>query len=279
MRFQRIAIVGVGLIGGSLGLALKRHKSCAHILGVGRDVERLRLARQMGAIDEWQLQSDMDLRDLDLVLLATPVDHILSTLPALRERLKPGAVVTDVGSTKRRICEEAWNCLPSTVEFIGGHPVAGKEVAGIEHSAADLFVGAPYVICPKPGTTGMGLKLLSELVERLGARPWVMSPEDHDRTVARLSHLPQLVSTALAVLSAGERLEIAGSGFRDMTRLAGSPYSVWESILETNGDNIDAALQEIIAHLERIRSALKSHSLSDEFSLAQNIYKSTPQRR
>jgi prephenate dehydrogenase len=272
MSFQRIGIIGVGLIGGSLGLAVKRSDPRIHIVGVGRDPERLKIAQQMGAIDGWQIEAAADLGDRDLVVLATPVEHILSSLRTLGSRLRSGALVTDVGSTKRHICNEAWECLPSNVEFVGGHPVAGREVAGVENSLADLFEGAAYVLCPKLDAPACNLQRLSALVEALGARPWIMSPEKHDRAAAWLSHVPQLLATALANLSSKEELGIAGSGFRDMVRLAGSPYSVWESILGTNCDNVDRALKEFIECLERMRSALREGSLSAEFAQAVEVY-------
>jgi prephenate dehydrogenase len=270
--FRRVGIWGVGLIGGSLGLAIKRFDPRIYLLGVGRDPERLEIARNLGAVDSWQTEQTADLRDCDLVVLATPVEHILSTVGALGDRLQPEAVVTDVGSTKRRTCAEAWAHFPTGVEFIGGHPVAGREVAGVENSSASLFAKAPYVLCPRAGAALDSLQRLRALVERLGAQPWIMSPEEHDHAIAWLSHIPQLLSTALADLAGKENLGIAGSGFRDMIRLAGSPYSVWKSIVETNQDHVDRFLGEFIEYLERMRSALRKGSLSAEFARAVEVY-------
>jgi prephenate dehydrogenase len=270
--FRRIGIYGVGLIGGSLGLALKRAVPQAHILGIGRSPERLRLASDMGVIDTWQLESEADLSGRDLIILATPVDHIIETLRTLGPRLGNGAVVTDAGSTKRRICGQARSCLPSSVEFIGGHPIAGKEFAGVGSSTADLFQGAPFVLCPGPLDPSKNLDRLCILLRSIGARPLIMTAEEHDRGIARVSHLPQLLSTALANLVSDESLRFAGSGFRDMTRLAGSPYAVWESILETNCDNVDEALAELTSALERMRRSLKSEGLAAEFAGALRVY-------
>ncbi len=279
MQFQRIGIYGVGLIGGSLGLAFKRFNPSLRILGIGRDPGRLKTARRLGAIDFWQIESGADFSGCDLIILATPVEHILSTLRTLGARLHPGSVVTDVGSTKRRICAEAWRYLPPDVEFIGGHPIAGREVAGVENCVEDLFKGAPYVICPRPGVPPRNLRRLRTLVTGSGARAWVLSPEEHDRTIAQLSHLPQLLSTALAHVSGKEKLGLAGGGFRDMTRLAGSSYAVWKSILATNADNIGRALDEFIEHLQRMRSDLKSADLSEEFSRAAQVRRRLLPRR
>ncbi len=258
-------------MGGSLGLAVKRFQPGAQVVGVGRDPGKLAAAHRMGAIDEWQAEPEADLGGCDLVVLATPVEHILSTLPTLAGRLGEGAVVTDVGSTKRLICETAWTHLPSRVEFVGGHPVAGRELSGIENSVAGLYEGAPYVLCPRSDAS-RGLDRLLSLVEGLGARPFVMSAEEHDRTLAWVSHVPQLLSTALADLVRDRNLETAGSGLRDMTRLAGSPYSVWKSILESNRDNIDEAIGEVIAYLGDVRAAL-GRDLSEQFRRASEVHR------
>ncbi len=273
--FRRVGIWGVGLIGGSLGLAIKRCHPHTHLLGIGRDPGRLEVACRMGAIDAWRIESEADLAGCDLLVLATPVDHILQTLASLGSRLSPGTLVTDVGSTKRRICLEAWKRLPAGIQFIGGHPVAGRENYGVENSTAGLFEGAPYVFCPEAQSGSAGLDRLLELAKRLGARPLVMSADNHDRAIATVSHLPQLLSTALANAVGEASLAIAGSGFRDMTRLAGSPYSLWDSILETNRDNVDRALEEFIVCLGKIRSALREGRLSEQFALASEIYRKT----
>src|SRR5688572_29845479 len=196
--FQRIAIHGVGLIGGSLGLALKKRYPQMHVRGMGRNPERLKMARTMGCLDDFEVDVKKALEDRDLVVLATPVEHILQTLETLGEHLVPGTVVTDVGSTKRLICRTALRQLPSWVEFVGGHPIAGREVAGVESSLPDLFQGTSFVLCPRAGTGPEVLKRLGLIVEGVGARAIVMEAEDHDRIIAWTSHLPQLVSTALA---------------------------------------------------------------------------------
>jgi prephenate dehydrogenase len=277
--FTCVAIHGVGLIGGSLGLALKGRYPQMHIRGVGRNLQRLEMARTMGCIDDFEPDFRKALGDRDLVVLATPVEHILQTLETLGEYLGAGAVVTDVGSTKRSICQTAWRRLPSSIEFVGGHPVAGREVTGVESSVPDLFQGAPYVLCPpRAGTRSEVLKRLGLIVEAVGARVLIMEAEDHDRIIAWTSHLPQLVSTALAnVASAVEAPEnslatVSGSGFRDGLRLAGSPYSVWRGIIETNDDNIDLALAAFIRELETMRSDLKQKRMGQHFDRAVSFY-------
>ncbi len=270
--FERAAIVGVGLIGGSLGLALRKTCPGLHVRGIGRDRGRLETARSMGAIDDWSTRIDEGVGDRDLVILATPVEHIMSTLEAIGPLLAPGALVTDVGSTKRSICHEAWNSLPERIEFIGGHPVAGRELTGVQHSLPDLFVDAPYVLCPSAGKESLQLRKMLRLVEGIGARPHVMTPEDHDLTIAWVSHLPQLLSTTLALSVADRRTEISGTGLRDMLRLAGSSHAVWQSVFATNRDMVDQALAGFIEDLREMRRKVAADSLEGDFQAAARVY-------
>jgi len=267
LPFSRVGIVGVGLIGGSIGLALKKASCPVEIIGIGRNEERLRRAREIGIVD--RVAGGFEgLQDCDLVILATPIGQIVEMLEIIADWIPPGTVLTDVGSTKRTICETAWRSLPASVEFIGGHPVAGREVAGMENSLAGLFEGAPYVFCPRPGSAPQNLRRLESFAEILGARTFVMTPEEHDRLVARVSHLPQLLSTALANFACTHEPDIFGSGLRDMVRLAGSPYSIWEGIFRTNRDNIVLAFDEFIRHLEQMRRMLEDGRLGEEFERA-----------
>jgi len=267
LPFNRVGIVGVGLIGGSLGLAIKKSDPSVHVVGIGRSKARLALAERMGAIDSSGTGFE-GLGDCDLVFLAMPVPQIIDALKLIGRFLKPGTVVTDVGSTKREITSAAWSSLPAGVEFIGGHPVAGREVAGVENSLASLFEGAPYVICPRPETTSPALPKLEPLLRRLRARTCLMTPDEHDRAIAWVSHLPQLLSTTLANVVGDKRTDISGGGLRDMLRLAASPYSIWQGIVDTNRDNIEQALESFAAHLQRIRCQLKDDVLSKEFDRA-----------
>jgi prephenate dehydrogenase len=277
VAFRRIAIVGVGLLGGSLGMALRKRDATVHVRGVGRSRERLELARRVGAIDDFSLEISGALADRDLVVLATPIEQILSAIGNLGP-LAPGAVVTDLGSTKRAICSRARQVLSPGVEFVGGHPLAGKEVTGVEHADAELFAGAPWVLCAEPGPP---VERMAALIESVGARVVRLSPEEHDRAAAWISHLPQLLSTALANVAQGAEvpkgtlLAIAGSGFRDMARLAGSAYAVWKGILETNGDNIADALAAFGAELEQVRGALSGTGLEQRFERARRLYEAS----
>lgn len=271
-EFRKVGIVGVGLIGGSLGLSLKKASPRTHVRGFGRNKARLEIALRMQAIDDYAVREDAGYEDCDLIVFATPVEHIIATLERVAPVLAPGTVISDVGSTKRAICDKAWAKLPAQVEFIGGHPVAGREVTGVENSRADLFVNAPYVLCPRPGQDSPSLAKVLHLIEKIGARPLVMSPREHDLAIAWVSHLPQLVSTTLANAVQNCDPGIAGSGLRDMLRLAGSRYSVWESILATNRDMVDTVLAGFIRELEAVRGKLAAGSLREEFDAAVRVY-------
>ncbi len=265
LPFERVAIVGVGLIGGSLARALKRADSRVHILGIDSDPEALRLALRAGAIDAAGSQPGRGLEDCDLVVLATPVKSIPRLLEGVRPWLAPGALVTDVGSTKRLICTCAWELLAETNIFVGGHPMAGREVAGFSGSASDLFQGAVWVLCPPDGGRPGQVERVKQTIRMIGARPRIMSAPEHDRAVAMGSHLPQLISTALARAIEQAPESLSGSGLTDVLRLAGSPWSVWQGILETNADNIDSALVTFIGRLEGYRRKLHEGGLEQEF--------------
>lgn len=275
MLFKHITIVGVGLIGGSFALAVRRAGMCERISGWDRR-EVLDQAMARGVIDgaEDAFESG-EMSDADLVYLAAPVGAIVSFLRTRSTSLKPGAIVTDAGSTKREICRMAGKGLPREVIFVGGHPMAGSERAGVEFADADLFRGAAYALVPGDDASPDAVRAIVETVESIGATPISMTAEQHDRIAARISHSPQLVSTALALAvtrtSEAEALSLVGSGVLDMTRLAESRWSVWEDICRSNSDEITSALDDTIAQLEALRSAVSGgdfSSVGDMFSAA-----------
>lgn len=278
--FSRVAIAGVGLIGGSLGLALKRAYPSIRICGIGRRRRSLELAERLGAIDEKTTDLAAGLAGADLVVLATPVKRIIELLAEIGPYLRRRALVTDVGSTKAEVCRAARKYLPDSVFFIGGHPLAGKERSGIELAEAGLFRGATYALCPLPGTPGSVLSALARAVRSMGAVPLVMDAALHDRVVARTSHLPQIISTTLALVleeaarSESEQLffQLSGGGFRDQLRLAASPYQVWRDIFETNSAAISQALADMVGALERVRAKLEAEGLEKDFDRANAFY-------
>ncbi len=277
--FRRVAIVGLGLLGGSWGLALKKIGFTGHIVGYARRAETRETALSEGAIDEVFADVTEAVRGADLVILATPVAVILDHLPRLEPHLSPRALITDVGSTKRRICERAAELYTHGALFLGGHPMAGKERSGIANADARIFENARYVLTPaKPEDLDDDrVQAFRALVTAIGARPLTSDPATHDLAVAYLSHLPQLLSSSLASLieekhTAGDlSLELAATGFRDMTRLAESPYSIWRDICLTNIENIQVALEALTQKLESMKLHLSDRELEREFHQASRL--------
>jgi len=247
---KTIAIAGVGLIGGSFALALRKAGFQGKIIGVSSPAT-VQKALALGVIDE-ALPLAEAAAAADLVYLSQPISQILETLDALQT----GALVTDAGSTKAVICEHGRRLKG----FVGGHPMAGKESRGVEHADADLFRGRPYVLTAHEPQ-------LESWIERFGGRLVLLEPAEHDRQVAFVSHLPQLLSTTLAAVLAGKE-QVAGPAAADLTRLALSPYDIWRDIFATNAEPIDAALGAFIARLEEVRKQLRSSELEAVFSQA-----------
>jgi prephenate dehydrogenase len=276
--FHEVAIVGLGLIGGSWGLALKKYSLALRRVGFGRPSTIAR-ALAANAVDEGTDDLAKAVRDADLIILAAPVGAILDCIPRLKDTASTKALVTDVGSTKRLICERARETFGDELLFLGGHPLAGKERAGVENADATLFTNARYVLTPleEGHLKDTRIKAFLSLVSAIGARPHIMDPARHDRALAFLSHLPQLLSTSLASLIAEESLEgrlpvdLAASGFRDVTRLAQSPYSVWRDICLTNVENIQQALEALVEKLEFVKRHLSDHALEREFQQASKL--------
>jgi prephenate dehydrogenase len=264
MRFDHIAIVGVGLIGGSFALAARRAGIADRITGLdSKDV--IDRARARGVIDDGgESLEEAHADEADLVYLAAPVRAIVSFLRTRGDALKPSAIVTDAGSTKREICRAARESLPGA-HFVGGHPMAGSERAGVEFAEANLFRGAPYALIADDNRTS-DLRMMAEVVESIGAHPIILTAEQHDRIAARISHVPQLLSTALALAVAkapeSETLTMAGTGFAEVARLAESRWSVWEDICRTNADEIASALDEAISEIEAVQAGVMSGDFS-----------------
>jgi prephenate dehydrogenase len=240
---QRVTIVGTGLIGGSLALALKRAFSGLHVAGVDKP-EVLERARRLNIID------GIEPGPSDLIVLAAPVSSIFKLLDQFATE---STLVTDVGSTKAAICSKAERI---GVPFVGGHPMAGLEHSGPDAANADLFKNAPYFLCSIKSTPEGAIERMCELAEAIGAIPQVISPENHDRLVAQISHLPQIISTALADQT-DEHSALAGPGLRSMTRLASSPFHVWRDIFKTSGF-LPHELQTFIERLQRILDSLEA---------------------
>jgi prephenate dehydrogenase len=280
-RFRRVAILGTGLIGGSFGLAARQALEGARI--VGWDHEHvLREAEACGAIHEGIPGLERALAGADLVYVALPIGVALALVPEIARHAEPHALVTDACSTKRTLCRSAANHFEkSSARFLGGHPMAGKEVAGVAHSEAELFRGARYILVGDAAEVQGDPRAARfvALVELLGARPVWLDAETHDWAVAIVSHLPQLVSVALARVVGDETDEtglpasLAGHGLRDMLRLAGSSYEIWRDIGLTNAENIRRALDRLAQVIEHLRTRLESRELEEEFAAANELYK------
>ncbi len=272
LAFREIAIVGVGLIGGSLGLALKRKGYKGVLTGVDT-AEVLALALQRGAIDKGYEPAAIAeaLAGADLVFLCTPVSGILQHLQSIGAYVRPGTLITDVGSTKRKIVETANIHLPSQCDFIGGHPMAGSEFKGMEAADAFLFENTTWVLTPAKPMREEQRKAIGELVEMTGALVLLISPHLHDEIAAAVSHLPQMAAIALMSLAAQRQtesshfLKMAAGGFRDMTRIASSPFSVWEDIMATNYDMIGSYINAYIEELKRVKTALDKKEMRTIF--------------
>ena len=276
--FSRVAILGTGLIGGSFGLALRKHFPDISIVGFDR-AETLQVALARGAVQETARDLASAVRGADLVYVALPIGATIEALPAIAAAAKDGALVTDTGSTKATICRAAKTAFAGGARFLGGHPMAGKETSGIARADAKLFSGARYALIglesdPDPRTHG-----LAALVRELGAEPVWTDAETHDWAVGIVSHLPQLLAVALARVvqdetdETGLPLSLSGPGLQDMLRLAGSPYSVWRDVAHTNTENITRALDRLGQAVEYLRTRLTSKELEQEFLVANELYK------
>ena len=277
MAIRQITIVGTGLIGGSFGLALRRQGFPGVLVGCDRP-EVLDAALIRGAIDRGDTDVTQATQGCDVVVLATPIGGILSTFEKLAPTLPSSALVTDTGSTKSRLVEHARMVFGAEagIRVLPGHPMAGKEHGGIENADADLFRDAVWLITPigaEQQYTERQREYI-ELLESIGARVIAMDPERHDRLCAWISHLPQMIATALAStlrdeLGDDEAIkEIGGRALREMTRIASSPYSMWRDIALTNSQNIEEALLRFEQQLAHLRENLRGPGLRELFESA-----------
>lgn len=261
--FASVAIVGLGLIGGSIALGIRERCGPCRLYGVDSDAV---LAHALGdGVIDHGCGSVTDLPDVELIVLAAPVRQNTDLLAQLASRPRP-AVVTDVGGTKRSIVA-ASRALPSTLSFVGGHPLGGGERGGLAFARPDLFVHRPWILTPTAGTDLAAVARVARLATTLGGRVTEMSPDDHDRVMAYVSHLPQLMASVLMQTvgdaARNEGLRLAGRGLVDTTRLASSPANVWRDICATNADAIGHALDEAIGHLQDLRRALDDGEVID----------------
>ncbi|MFZ0980957.1 MAG: prephenate dehydrogenase/arogenate dehydrogenase family protein [Candidatus Acidiferrales bacterium] len=276
--FRRAAVIGTGLIGGSFALALRKHFPEVTVVGYSH-AGSLGRALARGVIQEAATDLASAVRGADLVYISLPIGATIDALGAIAAAAQPHALVTDVGSTKTAICRAAATHFRSGARFLGAHPMAGKEKAGVDHADVGLFQRAPYALVASEDDADPRVKAFAEIVGAIGAQPVWTDADTHDWAVGIVSHLPQLVSIALARVvqdetdETGMPLTLAGPGLQDMLRLAGSSYSIWRDILLTNTENASRALDRLAQAVDHLRRHLASKELEEEFSAANEVYK------
>lgn len=256
MTVDTLAVVGVGLIGGSIGLAAKKRGLARRVLGVGRARDSLERALALGAIDEMFLDLEAAARRANFMVFATPVDRIAAQVVAAARACAPGTLLTDAGSTKERILIEIEGQLTPGVHFIGSHPLAGSEKRGPDFANAELFQDRWTVITPTAQTADIALERAKLFWRALGCRVKVMTPQEHDRALALTSHLPHLLASALAGILPPEIFDLAASGFRDTTRVAASDPQLWTAIFAHNRPAVREALEKLKDRLDTLDQVL-----------------------
>jgi prephenate dehydrogenase len=279
----RVAIVGTGLVGASLGLALARVEAVEEVSGWDRDPEQLRVAVDRGAVTRAAASALAAVEGADVVILAVPVSAVPVVAAEVGPAMAPGTILTDVSSVKAAVVDALESAAADGVHVIGGHPMAGSHDSGAAHASGDLFVGATYLLTPTVSTDPNAYRRLHALVAAVGARPLAVDPRHHDLLVAVVSHLPQLAATTLMNLAADRAREehaglllLAAGGFRDATRVAASDPDLWMDICAQNRDAIVAVLDDYRERIGALRSAV---ALSDDASLRQVLDDARAARR
>jgi len=253
-------IIGLGLIGGSLALALRRKFPRARILGLSRESRKIALAKKRRLIHGGSTKLSRVVSGADFILICSPVDVIPKLILNVDRLAKPGTVVTDVGSTKKEIVQAADRARLKRVHFVGSHPLAGSHLTGLEHARADLFQDSFVFVTPTRKTDRKALRSVSFLWKRLGASVQMVSPEKHDQIVSQISHLPHAVASLLMQSIDSKALRFAGSGFRDTTRIAQGDPRLWEPIFLSNKANLIRDLTRFKKVFEKLLASLKRNS-------------------
>ncbi len=273
MKFDKATVIGVGLIGASFALAIRKEGLCAHIAGSGRSEQNLGRARDLGIIDSYDLDPASACIDSDLIFLSTPVGTFPDLIRKCSVSLKKGAIITDAGSVKGKLVREIEGLLPAHVRFIGAHPIAGSDRSGIDSSNAGLFRDALCVITPTEKSDAGALKAVSEIWRSLGSKVITMEPEIHDRVYGAVSHLPHVIAYMLMNTVHAidpSYLQFSGQGFKDLTRIASSSPELWRDICLFNRENLIEMITIFQNNLELFRKYLQdSDSLSVEREFAE----------
>ena len=252
MQMKSVAIVGVGLIGGSIGLAARRQGLVERVVGIGRSRERLEKALQVDAITDILCVSDdltAGLAEVELIIVCTPVGLIAEQIRQLAEHAGPGTLFTDGGSTKRSIAEALAQPLANDCRFVGSHPLAGSEKTGVTHATADMFEGRVAMITPTEHSREEDVERLAVFWESLGAKVVRLTPDEHDRAMAATSHMPHAVAVALAASLPDEFRRLTGTGFSDTSRLAGGDPDMWQQIFLDNRTYVGESIRSFAEHL------------------------------
>lgn len=267
VHFRQVVIIGVGLIGGSLGMIIRRQRLADQVVGVGRRVENLKTAVALGAIDRHVGDPQEAVREADLVVLATPVDTYERHFQEWAHCLRAGAIVSDVGSVKGTLVERSEAAMPSGVHFVGAHPIAGKEKTGVAAGSETLFKGARCILTPTKRTDSTALARITQLWEETGSVVLTMDPHLHDQILGAVSHLPHAAAFALMNALADLRdqqvqsLDLAGhsgGGLRDTTRIAASSPEMWRDIFLWNRDNVVSYIDRYMESLEELKQLIKA---------------------
>lgn len=252
--FNKVVIIGTGLIGGSLGLVLKKKHLVGSIIGLSRRKENAALAKKLGAIDRVETSLDA-VRDADLVILATPVDTVIDIASKIANKIKKDCTVIDVGSTKEKIVAKL---SPKFANFIGCHPLAGSEKRGAQNLSADIFIDSICIVTPTLKTGRDSLKKIKLLWKKVGTKVVVLSPKQHDQILAFTSHLPHIIAFSLIGAVPEKLLKLSSGGLKDSTRISGSDANLWSQVFLSNRKNLSAAISSFQTKLDTLKLALKS---------------------
>ena len=265
VHFKKVTIVGVGLIGGSLGMILKRRGLADRVVGVGRSLGNLELAVELGAIDAYERDPKAAMPGTELVILATPVESYVTHLKEWGSLLEPGTIVSDVGSVKGSLVERVEALVPAGVHFVGAHPIAGKETSGVGAGSADLFAGALCVITPTANTNPQACLMVQQVWEATRSVVLSVDPFVHDRILGAVSHLPHVTAFALmnALTNLQQRddvdlLDYSGGGLRDTTRIAASSPEMWRDIFLWNHENLLIMIEALEKQLQRFKALIEA---------------------
>jgi prephenate dehydrogenase len=255
--WKTVTIIGVGLIGGSIGLALRERKLAERVIGVGRRAATLRKAKQLGIVNATTLRLEDGVAEADLVVVATPIAQIVDQVCAAAQACRPETLITDAGSTKATIVARLNGQIPDSIRFVGSHPLAGSEKSGPEAATADLFEGRVVVVTPSRTTHNGAAEDAADFWSALGATVFLMSPEEHDAALASTSHLPHLLASLLAGATPRADLPLTATGWQDTTRIAAGDPELWTQIFLDNKRNVLKSLARFEKTMQRAKAAIE----------------------